>query len=189
MEFEVIFYRDNQNKSPIEEFLLELGKSNTELIAKTKQGIEKLRNRFYHKEPLSKYIEPKLWEARIKAGNSLLRIFYTYKKGRVIILLHIFVKKEQKTPTKELEVARNRLKEISRRHNRQFHLIKVTADENVIIPRADQRLIQKQGAGTVNYYIAKSVYEEPTGAVFRLDNNGNFDNLDLQIRRFVRRLS
>ncbi|MBI4067542.1 type II toxin-antitoxin system RelE/ParE family toxin, partial [Candidatus Gottesmanbacteria bacterium] len=59
-------------------------------------------------------IEPKLWEARIKAGNSLLRIFYTYKKGRVIILLHIFVKKEQKTPTKELEVARNRLKEIER---------------------------------------------------------------------------
>lgn len=114
MDFAIAFYKDNSGKNPIEEFLLELEKSNKVLVVRTKQGIEKLRNRFYHKEPLSKYIEPGLWEIRVKAGSSILRIFYTYKKGRIIILLHAFVKKQQKTPAKELEIARARLLESKR---------------------------------------------------------------------------
>ena len=112
MEFEIIFYKDKSNKSPIEEFILELGKSNRILAAKIRQGIDKLRNKVYHKEPLSKYLEARLWELRIKAGNDILRIIYTFAKGRIIILLHIFIKKKQKTPIGELELARKRLKEI-----------------------------------------------------------------------------
>ena len=113
MDFEIIFYRDDKGNNPIEEFLVELEKSNKILVAKTRQGIEKLRNRFYHKEPLSKYIEPGLWEVRIKAKD-ILRILYTFRKGKIIILLHIFIKKQQKTPEGELEIARNRLKELQR---------------------------------------------------------------------------
>lgn len=111
MEFEVTFYKDNSDNNPIEEFLLELEKSNKELVARTRQGIEKLRNRFYHKEPLSKYIEPGLWEIRIKAED-VLRILYTFRKGQIIILLHVFIKKQQKTPRNELEIARKRLAKI-----------------------------------------------------------------------------
>lgn len=112
MEFEIFFYKDNSGKSPVEEFILNLGRSNRVLTAKTQQGIEKLRNRAYHREPLSKYLESELWELRIKAGSDILRIIYTFAKGRIIILLHIFIKKKQKTPTGELEIARKRLKEI-----------------------------------------------------------------------------
>ncbi|MDP3974010.1 MAG: type II toxin-antitoxin system RelE/ParE family toxin [Candidatus Daviesbacteria bacterium] len=126
MEFEIIFYkqasqrslqfadRDNSYKSPIEEFLVELEKSNLRLVFKTREAIERLRNRAYHKEPFSKHIEVGLWELRVKSGTDILRIFYTFEKGRIIILLHIFIKKKQKIPTKELEVARERLNVLRR---------------------------------------------------------------------------
>lgn len=112
MEFEIIFYKDEGGASPIEEFLLELAKSNRVLVAKTREGIEKLRHKVYHKEPLSKYIEPGLWELRIRAGTDILRILYAFTKGRIIIMLHVFIKKQQKTSVGELEFARKRLKEI-----------------------------------------------------------------------------
>ena len=112
MEFEIIFYKDSKGDNPIEEFLLELGRSNKVLTAKTRQGIAKLKNRAYHKEPLSKHLGSDLWELRIRAGNDILRIVYTFSRGRIVILLHVFIKKKQKTPANELEIARKRLKEI-----------------------------------------------------------------------------
>lgn len=112
MEFEIVFYKDEKGSNPVEEFLVELVESNRALVVKTRQGIEKLRNREYHKEPLSKYLEAGLWELRIKAGNDILRIIYTFEKGQIIILLHVFIKKKQKTPISEIEMARKRLKEI-----------------------------------------------------------------------------
>ena len=117
MEFEIIFYRDAEGNNPIEEFILELGRKNRVLAAKTRQGIEKLRNRAYHKEPLSKHLESGLWELRIKAGTDILRIIYTFSKGRIIILLHVFIKKQQKTPEGELELARKRLREVKKELN------------------------------------------------------------------------
>ena len=112
MDFKIIFYKDSSDNSPVEEFLLELNKSNRDLVAQTRRGIEKLRNRAYHREPLSKQIESGLWELRIKAGSGILRVLYTFEKGQVIILLHVFVKKKQKTPANELEIARKRLREV-----------------------------------------------------------------------------
>ena len=112
MEFEIFYYENSAGKFPVEEFLLALDKTNEALQAKAFQGIAKLRNRAYHKEPLSKYLESELWELRIKAGNDILRIIYTFRKGQIIILLHIFIKKKNKTPIGELDMARKRLREI-----------------------------------------------------------------------------
>lgn len=112
MLFRIEFYKDNKGESPIEDFLLELAESNKILVARTRQGIDKLRYRTYHKEPLSKYIEPGLWELRIKSESSILRIFYAFRKGRIIFLLHIFIKKKQKIPRGELDIARKRLREV-----------------------------------------------------------------------------
>lgn len=112
MEFEIQFYKDEKGNSPIEEFLDALEIHNNTLYKKVLNGIGKLKFRFYHTEPLSKHIERGLWELRIKAGSDILRMFYTFQKGQIIILLHVFIKKQQKTPMKELEVARKRLKEI-----------------------------------------------------------------------------
>lgn len=112
MEFQVTYYKESSGRKPVEEFLLELKRSNNPLAEQALKGLEKLKNRAYHKEPLSKHLESGLWELRIKVGTDILRIIYTFSKGQVIILLHVFIKKKQKTPPVELEIARKRLKEI-----------------------------------------------------------------------------
>ena len=112
MEFEIDYYRDNTGEKLVEKFLQDLEIVNYRLAKQAYIGIAKLKNRVYHKEPLSKHLEQGLWELRVKAGSDILRIIYTFAKGRLIILLHVFVKKKQKTPEGELEKARKRLKEV-----------------------------------------------------------------------------
>jgi phage-related protein len=53
-----------------------------------------------------------LFELRLKAGEGIARVFYCTQVGRRIVMLHQFTKKSDKTPLKELEIARRRMKEI-----------------------------------------------------------------------------
>ena len=53
-----------------------------------------------------------LFELRIKAAEGIARVFYFVKVGQRIVMLHHFVKKSQKTPSKELKTARQRMKEL-----------------------------------------------------------------------------
>lgn len=57
--------------------------------------------------PHSKKISENLFELRVK-GKQEIRIFYTFRKNYGA-LLHLFVKKSQKTPLKELSTAQRRL--------------------------------------------------------------------------------
>jgi phage-related protein len=53
-----------------------------------------------------------LFELRIKAAEGIARVFYCTVVHRRIVVLHQFVKKADKTPSRELEVARHRMKEV-----------------------------------------------------------------------------
>lgn len=53
-----------------------------------------------------------LFEVRAKATEGIGRAFYCTLVGRRIVVLHGFVKKTDKTPAKELKIARQRLKEL-----------------------------------------------------------------------------
>lgn len=57
--------------------------------------------------PHSKRLGSNLFELRIR-GKEELRILYCFRK-RDIILLHAFKKQTQKTPQKEIEIAKNRM--------------------------------------------------------------------------------
>lgn len=52
-----------------------------------------------------------LFELRLKAGEGIARVFYCTLTGRRIVMLHQFTKKSDKTPIKELEIARRRMKD------------------------------------------------------------------------------
>ena len=54
-----------------------------------------------------------LFELRIKAAEGIARVFYCTVVDRRIVFLHQFVKKTDKTPSKELEIARRRMKEVT----------------------------------------------------------------------------
>jgi phage-related protein len=53
-----------------------------------------------------------LFELRFKAGEGIARILYCTIVDRQIVMLHQFVKKTEKTPAKELDIARRRMKEV-----------------------------------------------------------------------------
>ncbi|MDP3359753.1 MAG: type II toxin-antitoxin system RelE/ParE family toxin [Lutibacter sp.] len=44
-----------------------------------------------------------LYEARIKLGTNIWRMFCYFDKGKLVILLNGFTKKSQKTPKKKLK--------------------------------------------------------------------------------------
>lgn len=53
-----------------------------------------------------------LFELRLKGQEGIARVFFCALLGRRVVMLHSFVKKTQKTPQREIEVARKRMKEI-----------------------------------------------------------------------------
>src|SRR5688572_1406951 len=52
-----------------------------------------------------------LFELRMKSSEGIARVFFGNLTDERILVLHSFIKKMQKTPSKELKIARNRLKE------------------------------------------------------------------------------
>jgi phage-related protein len=55
-----------------------------------------------------------LFELRIKAAEGIARVFYCTIVGRRIVMLHQFTKKSEKTPRRELDVARRRMEEVTK---------------------------------------------------------------------------
>lgn len=53
-----------------------------------------------------------LFELLLKAAEGIARIFYCTMVGKKIMILHQFIKKTNKTPPKELAIARRRMKEV-----------------------------------------------------------------------------
>jgi len=49
---------------------------------------------------------------RIKDQNGIYRVFYVLFEGDKILVPHVFVKKAQKTPQKEIETAKKRLRRL-----------------------------------------------------------------------------
>ena len=62
--------------------------------------------------PHTRAIGDGLFELRLKAAEGIARVFYCTLVGRRIVMLHQFIKKTEKTPRKELEIARRRMKEV-----------------------------------------------------------------------------
>lgn len=63
-------------------------------------------------EPHVKHIEGKLWELRAKAPEGIARGLYVTVTGKRVIVLHVFVKKSGKTPSRSLALARKRLGQV-----------------------------------------------------------------------------
>ncbi|UJB71829.1 type II toxin-antitoxin system RelE/ParE family toxin [Acaryochloris sp. 'Moss Beach'] len=62
--------------------------------------------------PHTRSMGDRLFELRVKSKEGIARVFYCTLVGEKIVMLHSFVKKTQKTPKQELQIARRRLKEV-----------------------------------------------------------------------------
>ena len=63
--------------------------------------------------PLVAHLERGIWEVRTRLSNRIARVLFVLD-GDVMVLLHGFIKKEQKTPKQELDLAKERLKLLKR---------------------------------------------------------------------------
>lgn len=55
-----------------------------------------------------------LFELRLKSAEGIARVFFCTMVEQEIIMLHSFIKKTQKTPLKEIKLAKQRMKELKR---------------------------------------------------------------------------
>lgn len=59
-----------------------------------------------------KHFEGRLWELRMSGRDGISRAIYVTASGRRVVVVRVFIKKTQKTPPRELEIARQRAKEV-----------------------------------------------------------------------------
>jgi len=69
-------------------------------------GLERVR------EPYVRHLEGRLWEMRMKGKSGIARAVYVTAVGKKIIVVHVFAKKTQATPRREIMTALKRAKEI-----------------------------------------------------------------------------
>ena len=118
MEFKVEFYKTATGFTPVREFLEELKQSDPGDHAAVVAGVAKLRNRQYHREPLSKPLGGGLFELR-HVGKLNTRVLWFFVKDRRIIALHGVRNKGQAIPARDLDTARARMRDWQERFERE----------------------------------------------------------------------
>lgn len=99
MKFTVEFYVSAGGQSPLREFLLELKASDPGDFAAVAAGLEKLRYRQYHREPLTKALNDGLFELR-HVGKLNTRVLWFFMKGRCIVAVHGIRNKGKARPSR-----------------------------------------------------------------------------------------
>ena len=69
-------------------------------------GLERMR------EPHVKHVQGPLWEIRMRGRAGISRALYVAANGKRVVIVRVFVKKTQKTPNREIDLALNRAKEV-----------------------------------------------------------------------------
>ena len=65
-------------------------------------------------EPHTKAFGEGLFELRLKGAEGIARVFFCTLVGKRIVMLHSFIKKSERTPPRDREIAEIRMKEMKR---------------------------------------------------------------------------
>ena len=106
--FRVHFYKTAAGNEPVREWLLSLSGQEKKTIG---EDIKTVQFGWPIGMPVSRKVAKDLWEIRSSLQNKIARVVFTVK-GSEIILLHGFVKKTEKLPGKDLEIAKRRLADL-----------------------------------------------------------------------------
>lgn len=115
MEFSVEFYEAASGTCPVREFLEALKATDPNDHAAVVAGLDRLRNRQNHREPLSKVLGKGLFELR-HVGRLNTRVLWFFMKGRRIVAVHGIRNKGQAIPPTDLITARARMDDWLARH-------------------------------------------------------------------------
>ena len=69
-------------------------------------GLERVRG------PYVDHLQGPLWEMRLKGKDGIARAVYVAAHGKRVVVVRVFIKKTQKTPTREIKLALKRAKDV-----------------------------------------------------------------------------
>ncbi|MGR3173421.1 MAG: type II toxin-antitoxin system RelE/ParE family toxin [Candidatus Scalindua sp.] len=113
----IIFYKTDSGKSPVQEFIDSLSDKQAKKVAwvlRLVRDLEITPTKYFKKLINSGDI----WEVRVQMGRNIFRFLGFYDGSQLIILTNGFQKKSQKTPKREIELAKNRKQRYLRRRKR-----------------------------------------------------------------------
>ena len=104
------FWRSATGREPVREWLNELPREDQRIIGR---DIAKVQFGWPVGLPLCRPLTGGLWEVRSSLPSKReARVLFGFNEG-MLIALHAFIKKAQKTPPEDLELARKRMKEVT----------------------------------------------------------------------------
>jgi phage-related protein len=104
------FYALPTGREPVREWLRTLGRADRKIVG---EDIKDVEFSWPIGMPLCRALSSGLWEVRSDLTQGrIARVLFCVHRGRMV-LLHAFIKKTQKTPTAELELALKRRKDIT----------------------------------------------------------------------------
>ncbi len=114
MHISIDFYTLEDGRKPAKDFLDGLDQKMRAKMVRTIELLEKngpdLRN------PYSEYLEDGIFELRAKVGSDISRELYFFFYDKKAILTNGFLKKSQKTPRKQLELAKKYKRDYEERY-------------------------------------------------------------------------
>ena len=107
--FEVVFYEKGSGEKPVEDFIDSLEPKMRAKLVSVMEILEEKGNML--RMPYSQHIEDGIFEVRAKVGSNISRVMCFFYYGRKIIMTNGFIKKTQKTPKNEIDLAKKYRKE------------------------------------------------------------------------------
>jgi phage-related protein len=107
---EVVFYRTQSGRSPVQEAIAKLAKADQARFLEVADGIE--RHGLKCPRVHFRQLEGKLWEVKFATATGGFRIAYVIVERKRMVWLHVFRKESRRTPRNDLGVARNRMMEV-----------------------------------------------------------------------------
>lgn len=104
------FFRTDAGNEPVRECLKSLPAVECKAIG---EDIKTVQFGWPLGMPLVAHLDGGIWEVRIRLSTRIARVLFVLD-GNTMVLLHGFIKKEQKTPKPELDLAKERLKLLRR---------------------------------------------------------------------------
>ena len=104
----VVFFRLDSGREPVREWLQQLTRDARKSIG---EDIKTLQFGWPVGMPLARKLGENLWEIRSVLKGGIARVMFTIFDNH-IVLLHGLIKKSQKTPGKDLALAKQRLNKL-----------------------------------------------------------------------------
>jgi len=104
LRLEVVFYRTESGNEPVREWLQGLSKQDKKTIG---GDIKTVQYGWPLGMPVVRKLDQGLWEVRSRLDKRIARTLFTVH-GDHMVLLHGFIKKSEKTPREDLQLAKDR---------------------------------------------------------------------------------